>query len=368
MRILVLGGYGNFGARISRALARDAGYEVIAAGRDPEHGAERATLVARVARARLDLAAPGFARELARLGPGLVVHCAGPFQGQDYRVARAAIAAGAHYVDLADGRAFVTRFAEHLGGAARAAGVLALSGASSVPALSSAVVDALAERFSAVRSIEVAIAPGQRAPRGAAAIAAVLGYAGRPFDWWRNGAWTTVHGWQGLRRLHFAGLGSRWAAACDIPDLELFPVHYPGVLTVEFRAALELPAQQLALWLAAALRRAGVPLPLERWAAPLDRLAGWMDRLGTERGGMLVRLEGIRKSGARGRVEWHLMAGANHGPEVPCMAAILLARKLARGAIAARGAYPCLGFLALDEFTPELQRWGITTMIGEYAS
>lgn len=366
MRILVLGGYGNFGARICRALARDARHTVIAAGRDPERGAERAMLDPRIERARLDLAAPKFAQSLARLAPGLVVHCAGPFQGQDYRVARAAIAAGAHYVDLADGRAFVTRFAEHLDGAARAANVLALTGASSVPALSSAVADALATRFSAVRSIAIAIAPGQRAPRGPATLAAVLGYVGRPIGWWQDGAWSVAFGWQKLQRLRFAGLGRRWAAACDVPDLELFPLRYSGVLTVEFRAALELAVQQLALWLAAAARRARLPLPLERWAAPLDRIASWMDRFGGERGGMLVRLEGIRTIGVRGRVEWHLTADANHGPEVPCMPAILVARKLAAGAIAARGAFPCMGFLALEEFTPELERWGMTTMIGEY--
>jgi saccharopine dehydrogenase-like NADP-dependent oxidoreductase len=33
-----------------------------------------------------------------------VIHTAGPFQGQDYAVARSAIAAGANYIDLADGR------------------------------------------------------------------------------------------------------------------------------------------------------------------------------------------------------------------------------------------------------------------------
>jgi len=43
-----------------------------------------------------------------------VIHCAGPFQSQDYRVALAAMAAGAHYLDLADGRQFVARFSHHV--------------------------------------------------------------------------------------------------------------------------------------------------------------------------------------------------------------------------------------------------------------
>ena len=41
------------------------------------------------------------------LRPGLVIHTVGPFQHQSYAVAEAAIAAGAHYCDLADARAFV---------------------------------------------------------------------------------------------------------------------------------------------------------------------------------------------------------------------------------------------------------------------
>ncbi len=47
------------------------------------------------------------------------------------------------------------------------------------------------------------------------------------------------------------------------------------------------------------------------------------------------------------------------------MAAILLARKLARGEIAERGAFACMGFLALKEFESEFARWKITTVIQE---
>ena len=47
------------------------------------------------------------------------------------------------------------------------------------------------------------------------------------------------------------------------------------------------------------------------------------------------------------------------------MAALLLARKLARGEVAARDAFPCTGFLALPEFEPEFARWGITTVVKE---
>jgi hypothetical protein len=351
MRAVVIGGTGNFGARICRALAADRGIEVVAAARG---GGD----------ALLDVRSPGFAGDLAKLAPGLVVHCAGPFQGQDYRVALAALAAGAHYLDLADARGFVARFADAVDAPARAAGRLALAGASTLPALSSAVVDALSGRLAAVDSIRIAIAPGQRAARGRATIAGVFSYAGRPFRWLSQGAWRTVHGWQELERVRFA-FGARWAAACDVPDLELFPARYPGVRTVEFRAALELGAQHAALWLAAALRRAGVGVPLERHAAALDRLAALMDAFGGDRGGMLVALTGTRANGTRARVEWQLTAEAGHGPEIPCMAAILLARRLARGELRGAGASPCVGVLALPEFEREFAKWKITTVMEE---
>ena len=193
------------------------------------------------------------------------------------------------------------------------------------------MIDSLAGRFQSLEEIQIAIAPGQRAPRGAATVAGVFSYAGKSFKWLSGGAWRDAWGWQELRRIRFAGLGMRWAAACDVPDLELLPARYPGVHTVEFRAALELGAQHFALWLAAALRRAGLPLPIERWAVPLDRLASLMDFLGSENGGMLVSLAGTTADGSTMRVDWHLTAEASHGPEIPTMAAILLARKLARG-------------------------------------
>ena len=353
MRVAVLGGSGNFGARICRALKQDSGIEVIPAGRS-------------IPAARLDIHSPSFEQDLRALNPGLVIHCAGPFQGQDYRVARAALATGAHYLDLADGREFVARFREENDALAKTADRIALSGASTLPALSTAVIDSLRPRFAQLEEIRLVIAPAQRAPRGAATIAGAFSYAGRSFKVWRKGAWAEAWGWQEIRRVRIAGVGTRWAAVCDVPDLELLPARYPGVKTVEFRAALELGSQHLALWIAAGLRRAGLPLPIERWAAPLDKVASRLDVFGSERGGMLVSVTGTDSSGRRKRVEWHLVADHNHGPEIPCMPAILLARKIARNGLAERGAHPCMGFLKLEEFEPEFARWGMKSTIVEH--
>jgi saccharopine dehydrogenase-like NADP-dependent oxidoreductase len=70
MRVVVLGGYGNFGARICRALAGDAGIELVVAGRDEARGAVFAkTLKGNVEAVALDASASDFARCLERLKP-----------------------------------------------------------------------------------------------------------------------------------------------------------------------------------------------------------------------------------------------------------------------------------------------------------
>lgn len=357
MRVVVLGGLGNFGSRICRQLGRDPAFEMIAAGRNTADAIE-----APVARKAIDLHAPHFPAELGSLRPDVVIHCAGPYQAQDYRVARAAMDCGAHYIDLADGRDFVMQFPASNESAAARAKRMAVTGASTLPALSSAVVDRLKERFAEIEVIEVAIAPGQHAPRGIATMAAVLSYAGHGFQWWQDGTWRTVYGWQELRRMSFP-FGTRCAAACDVPDLDLFPRRYEGVRTVSFRAALEVSAQHYALWCIAGLRRLGMPLRPDHWARRLSRTAHWFDRFGSDCGGMSVSVIGKDQSGRRRTSTWYLVAQSNHGPEIPCMASILLTRKLARGEKPPIGAQVCMGMLKLSDFELEFARWDIKTSI-----
>lgn len=361
MRVVVVGGAGNFGARIVRALRGDPNIELMVAGRRfvSVPGADDIPGVL------IDIDGAGFAQAVKDLSPGLIIHCVGPFQGQDYRVASAALAAGAHYLDLADGRRFISDFSRAMHDPAVSAGRVAISGASTLPALSSAVVEELREGMSSLESIEVTIAPGQRAPRGRATLEAVFTYLGRPFKVWRKGRWRRAWGWMELEEIRL-DVGSRLAAACDVSDLELFPAHYAGVQTVRFSAALEFGVQHLTLWSLAALRRIGLPFPVARWAVSLNRLAGMFDAAAGEKGGMRVSVVGDRSDGGgRVRRTWQLTAPAMNGPEIPCMAAILLARRLARGEVLQSGAFPCMGFLTLSEFAPEFARWKISTRMAE---
>ncbi|MEJ0100130.1 MAG: saccharopine dehydrogenase NADP-binding domain-containing protein [Pseudomonadota bacterium] len=360
MRVIVLGGAGNFGARIVRALGGDRNIELLSAGRRAlaVPGAPQVTTVA------LDIAADDFPARLAALAPHLVIHCVGPFQGQDYRVAEAALAAGAHYLDLADGRDFVADFARHNDAKARAAGRCAVSGASTLPALSAAVLDELCNGLQP-RQIDICIAPGQKAPRGAATLAAVFSYLGSAVSVWEEGGWRARTGWMDLRRVRL-DFATRWAALCDVPDLALLPARYPGLRSARFHAALEFGIEHFALWLLAACRRIGPPLPVRRWAIAMNGMAGWLDARGGEWGGMRVSVLGVRGDGRRVRRNWLLTTPAVEGPEIPCMAAILLARRIAAGeAPPPPGAAACAGFLRLDEFAPLFAQWNMRIRIEE---
>ena len=365
MKTLVLGGYGNFGARICRALSGDPSLQLLVGGRNRARADALAAELGHGAQGlAIDHSAPDFAQTLRQLGVTLLIHTAGPFQQQDYSVARAAAAAGAHYIDLADGRRFVCDFPQALQAAFAAAGRSAISGASTVPALSSAVVEHLSAGWQRVDSIDTCIAPAQTAPRGKATLAAVLSYCGEALQVWDEGRWQAQRGWAAPQQVHFARLRPRLGALCDIPDLELFPTRYAVRQRVMFRAALEVGFTQRAFALLASLHAWGVLARPARLAGLLNSSARALDFLGTPLGGMVVRVQGLDAAGRAARRAWHIAADHDHGPEIPCMAAVLLARRLAHGQPHQGlpvGASACMGLLTLADFAPEFARWGMVT-------
>ncbi len=273
--ILVLGGYGFFGGRICAALSQHPGVRVLVGGRNGDLARDAALAfgLAPESGVELDAKRLGLAHRLTELGVNSVVHTAGPFQGQDYTVALAAIDAGCHYVDLGDGRQFVCGIGR-LDAAARAKGLRIISGASSVPGLSSAVVERFRPQFAKLTSIRLGISSGARAP-GLATVQGIFGYCGKPFQRLEDGTWVTTYGWMDLTRYRFPDpLGSRWLGSCDIPDLELFPERY-STKTVTFHAGFASDPGHLVVWGIAGLVRGSlklsvVPVKLEDQKNPAD--------------------------------------------------------------------------------------------------
>jgi saccharopine dehydrogenase-like NADP-dependent oxidoreductase len=353
--VLVIGGYGFFGGRICAALAKNPATSLLIGGRSRDSGRRLARQLGLdpAQAVGIDTGSSTFREALKELRAQTIVHTAGPFQGQDYTVARAAIDAGCNYIDLADGRQFVAGIGT-LDAAARARGVTVVSGASSVPALSSAVVDRYLPEFERLESIRIGISSGARAP-GLATVRGVFSYAGKPVRMLQEGAWITAHGWRGLERHQFpAPLGRRWLGTCDVPDLDLLPRRYPTVTTVSFEAGFASDVGHLLVWGLAGLVKAGFMASMLPFASPLNRVSRWIEPLVSDKGGMFVSLEGIGQNGKMQRITWNLIAKHNHGPFIPCGASIVLARKLAQGVGLPIGAMPCMGLLTVAEYLDSL--------------
>lgn len=170
-KIVVIGATGHFGGRFCRRFVDEPNIELLVASRSAENAAALEAELrllrpgAMVRAVVLDQSAPTFEEDLGALYPDIVIHTAGPYQGQDYRVAKACIECGSHYIDLADGRDFVQDFGSLNEDASRR-GVLLVSGASTLPGLSSAVIDHVRDRFAMIREVEISIAPAHQTPRG----------------------------------------------------------------------------------------------------------------------------------------------------------------------------------------------------------
>lgn len=352
-RVLIIGGYGNFGSFIARRLSGDPALEIVIAGRSVETAERLAATLDNVTAARIDVTVD-LVPALKRIAPDVVIHTSGPFQTQDYGVAEACIEVGCHYIDLADGRDFVANISA-LNSAAQERGVPVISGASSVPCLTSALVDHYRPRFAKLTGLYYVITTAQRTNRGLATTAAILSYVGRPFTTLRDGREVRIYGWQGLRRRRYRGLGWRWLGDCDVPDLSLLPGRYPELQSIRFSAGLEFPLLHLGLWGLSWAVRTGLIRRLHRWAPLLLRASRWFDGLGSADSGFHMALRGIGGDGKPMSLTFELVARSGDGPYIPCVPAILLARRLAADAGAvATGATACIGLISWNEYLGEL--------------
>ncbi len=361
--VMVLGATGVFGSRACRLLVRH-GARVLAVARNAER------LAALAAETGVETAAAqlpaGLDALLANHRPAAVIDTCGPFQQRDYAMPRACIAAGVPYIDISDAREDVAAIGT-LDRAAREAGVAVIAGASSVPGLSSSVIDHLARRFSRLEAVEIAIAPGNDAPRGRAVIASILSYIGRPIARWQDGDWREVTGWQDSRRIAIGTLGKRRVAACDVPDLVLLPNRYPSLRSVSFHAGLELALHHWGLWLLSWPVRWGWLERPECLTGLLLFLAQCTRRLGSDSGGMRVALSGLGQDGRPRHVVWTLEALRGDGPMVPVLPAVALALAILAGRGPGPGARPCMAEVPLAAITDLFEDLAIEAMLEDTA-
>lgn len=350
-RVLIIGGYGNFGSFITKTLAKEPNVQVIVAGRSAEKARQLVSELGAANKAEcvvLDIN-EDISEALKTISPNIVIHTSGPFQDQGYDVALACINHGTHYIDLADGRKFVEGVTE-LDAKAKEQNVLVVSGASSVPCLTSALIDYYLPEFGSLKTLDYGITTAQKTARGLATTAAILGYTGKSFKTLINGKANNIYGWQGLRVRKYEGLGLRLLGNCDVPDLALFPERYPTLKTIRFYAGLEIWFIHITLWSLSWLVRIGLMRKLEKMAPLLLRVFFLFDWLGSSTSAFHMELSGKGKRGEDKSIKFELIAKSGDGPYIPCMPAILMTKKLVNNDIGKCGAHPCVGFITRDEY------------------
>ena len=102
------------------------------------------------------------------------------------------------------------------------------------------------------------------------------------------------------------------------------------------------------------LARLGVVANWARYAAPITRLSRWFERFGSDAGGMFMQLSGRGHNAQPKTLRWTLLAEQGHGPYIPTLPAVILAKKLARNELPLTGATACLELFTLAEFFTEV--------------
>ena len=355
MKLLILGGYGVFGWRLAELLSDCAGLEMLIAGRTERKAiafCEAYKGDAKVTPLGLDRA--NIAAALAHHKPDIVVDASGPFQDygdKPYLVPEACIAAKVDYLDFADAADFVFGISA-LDEDAKAAGVTILSGVSSFPVLTAAVLRKLGEDMS-ILDVKGGIAPSPYAGIGLNVMKAVISYAGGPVKLTRNGKpfeakglaeslrYTVAPpGYLPLKNLHFS--------LVDVPDLQVLPQAYPETQNIWMGAG---PVPEILHKTLNLLAKARAVLRLPSWEpfAPLFFKVLNLMKFGEHRGGMFVEAKGIR-NGQEITKSWHLLAEGNDGPYIPSMAIEGIIRKWLAGKRPKTGARPATEALELEDY------------------
>ncbi len=358
MRIVILGGCGVFGSRLAELLVRD-GHAVVVTGRDRQ---KTAALAARLHCEHLVLDHRQAPQALFCTAPEVVIDTAGPFRADEedaYLVPRLCLEHGADYLDISNDATFTQGICA-LDGLARSRQRRLLSGASSVPGISSTVAAELCAGLDEILLIDSAILPGSLVPLGKAVLAGIVSQLGSTFSVFRGGVWRRQSCWSDPQRVPLSAEIVRRAWLFEVPDIRLFPAFFKA-RSVTFRAGFDLGILNTAIRLVAALRRHW-KFPVPGGSAELLRHIGkLLLAYGTDRGGMRVLVVG-RRGEAIVQRQWRLLAQAGCGPYIPAVTARAMLRKLGNAPFGAR---PCLAETSRAEIEAAMADLAVATSIEE---
>ena len=355
MKILILGGYGVFGGRLTELLSDIPELDMLICGRNLDRATQFCNAFqgpASVQPVQLDRNA--LDQHMDRLCPDLVIDASGPFQqyGDDgYFVIETCLRFKISYLDFADAAEFVfgvSKFDQ----AAKDAGIFILSGVSSFPVLTAAVLREISKTIS-IETVQGGIAPSPYAGIGLNVMRAVVGYAGAPVKLTRDGVQTTTPGLTESMRYTIAVPGrlpltNIHFSLVDVPELQVLPPEIPGLRDI-WMGAGPVPESLHRMLNLLALARAKFNLPSLVPLAPVFYKILNLMKFGEHRGGMFVHVTG-QQDGAPVERSWHLLAEGDDGPYIPSMAIEAIVRKHLNAETPENGARPATQALTLADY------------------
>ena len=358
MKILILGGYGTFGGRLAHLLASDERLTLLIAGRSIEKAkkfCEGLPSGAQKMPVFFDRNA-NVETQIREINPDIVADAMGPFQvyGDDpYRVVKACIANKVDYMDLADGSDFVKGISQ-FDAEAKAKNIFVLSGVSSFPVLTAAVVRKLSHDMTRVNTIKGGIAPSPYAGVGLNVIRAIASYAGKRISLIRNGKQATGYALTETMRYTicppgYLPLNNTLFSLVDVPDLKVLPELWHGLDSIWLGAG-PVPEilHRMLIGLGWLVRFKILPslLPFASLFHFVINILRW----GEHRGGMFVSVEGISQGGERIERSWHLLAESGDGPFIPSMAIAAIILHVLSGKKPSAGARPATQELEVADY------------------
>jgi saccharopine dehydrogenase-like NADP-dependent oxidoreductase len=366
-RVLLIGCTGTFGQRLATHLSKMPELNLVLTSRSKERAQDvEKRLISEGATAALSCLALHIARDLlatlVEIKPWLVIDSTGPFQFAKHDVPRAALEANAHYLDLADAQDYLVGFGGLLDDLAKPKGLVALAGASTTPALTTAVVDHVTRDWQRIDTVDVAIVPGGSNTVGPALAAAVLAQAGVPVTTFRHGRFSQVFGWLKGSPHTVPRLGRFRAVAAETIDPLIMAERYKLTSRMTFSAGLVSSTEQYGFEVLAWLRRIGL-LTRYNWLVPV-LVAGrkFTRHFCDDRGGMVIRVTGLDAETRWTEVTWSLLAEKGHGPHVPILPLVAAVRMLLADEIAP-GARLIQGEIPLDKIEQEFESLAITAQL-----
>jgi len=369
MKVLIIGGYGFFGGKLSELLAHEAGLHIIIAGRNLQKAQAACD---KYAEAKTRFSALRFDRneepssQLEGQNLDLIIDVSGPFQTygeRPYAVIDYALKAGIHYLDIADGAEFVEGMSQ-FDSEAKTKKLTILSGVSTYPVLTSCAVDRLASNLDSIVHIRAGIAPSPHNDMGRSVVDAISSYAGKPFSVLKDGKKAQAYGLnEGMtRRICAPGklpLDPLLFSNVDVPDSRLFGEYYDGLQSVWNGAGPKpVTLHRCLMGLAKLVKWRALPslLPLSPiFHFCMKHIAG-----GAHRGGMVVEVDGFKDSKPITK-SWHLVGEGDDGPLIPVIPLAIVVKKMLKSERPASGARAAMGDVTLADYEAEFANYKIYT-------